>query len=137
MTGIKLLRTVVLTILLLLPALSNALAQEESAQITIKRFLTSTAVEDREPVGATDTFTADALKAYAYLEATGISADVEISFVWYHGDTEVARVPLSIRKGNRWRTYSSKKLAGRSGAWRVDIQDSTATVLASINFTVE
>ena len=133
-----LLKTVLLTCLLLLPAFSGAAAQEEeSALMTINRFLTCQAVEEREPLGATDTFTAGTEKAYAYLEATGISGDVEVSFVWFHGNQEVARVAMSIRQGNRWRTYSSKKLAGRTGAWRVEIQDSTAAVLASLNFTVE
>ena len=138
MTKIQLLRTMLLTSLLLLPALSNAIALEgESALMTINRFLICQAVEDREPAGTTDTLTTGTEKAYAYLEATGISADVEISFVWYHGSNEVARVPLSIRQGNRWRTYSSKKLAGRTGAWRVEIQDSASAVLASVDFTVE
>jgi hypothetical protein len=138
MTKVQILRTLLLTALLLLPALSSAIAQEGgSALMTISRFLTCQAVEDHEPVGSTDTFTAGTETAYAYLEATAISADVAISFVWYHGSNEVARVPLSVRQGNRWRTYSNKKLAGRTGAWRVEIQDSTSAVLASVDFTVE
>ena len=138
MTKIQFLKTMLLTALFLLPAFSGAVAEEEgSALMTINRFLTCQAVEDREPVGASETFPADTEKVYAYLEATGISADVAISFVWYHGNDEVARVPLSIKQGSRWRTYSSKKLAGRTGAWRIEIQDSAAAVLASVDFTVE
>lgn len=139
MTKGQLFKTILLTSLLILPAFSNAIAQEEGevAQITINRFLTCQGVEEREPTGATDNFTTGTEKAYAYLEATGISRDVEVSFVWFHGNQEVARVPLSIRQGNRWRTYASKKLAGRTGAWRVEIQDATATILAAVDFTVE
>ena len=139
MTNGQLLKTILLTVLLLFPAISNVMALEESesAQITINRFLTCQGVEDREPAGATTSFAAGTEKAYAYLEATGISSDVEISFVWFHENQEVARVPLSIRQGNRWRTYASKKLTGRTGAWRVEIQDATATILAAVDFTVE
>ncbi|MEN8136009.1 MAG: DUF2914 domain-containing protein [Thermodesulfobacteriota bacterium] len=175
MTKMNFLRTMLLTSLLLLPALSNALAQETVAQeavaqetvaqetvaqeavaqeavaqetvaqeeeggsalMTISRFVTCQAVEDREPVGSTTAFPSGTETAYAYLEATEIGADVEVSFVWYHESNEVARVPLSIRQGSRWRTYSSKKLAGRTGAWRVEIQDSASAVLASVDFTVE
>jgi hypothetical protein len=127
-----------LTLLLLLPALSSAMAQEEeAAMMTINRFLSCQAVDDHEPTGVTDTFPAATEKVYAYLEATKISADVEVSFVWYHENREMARVPLTIRQGNRWRTYASKKVAGRTGGWRVDIQDATAAVLASLNFTVK
>lgn len=138
MTKHQLCKAVVLTFLLLLPAFSSAMAQEVvSAQMTINRFLTCQTVENREPVGITNTFSNASEKAYAYLEVTGISADVEVSFVWYHGSKEVARVPMSIRQGNRWRTNSSKKLAGRTGAWRVEIQDPNANILASQDFTVE
>jgi hypothetical protein len=127
-----------LTALLLLPALSNAMAQEdETALMTINRFLACQAVAEHEPTGVTDTFPADTEKVYAYLEATKISADVQVSFVWYHEDSEVARVPLTIRQGNRWRTYASKKMAGRPGAWRVEIQDAKAAVLATLNFSVK
>ncbi len=162
MRKIQLLKTVLLTLVLLLPALSSAVEPEEtmepaqqetmkpaqesmesaqesmeSAQMTVERFVASRNVENHEPVGVTETFSADTEKAYAFLEATNISADVKVDFVWYHGDTEMARVPLSIRKGYRWRTYSSKKLAGRTGNWRVEIQDQSGKSLASLEFTVE
>lgn len=138
MSRIQLLKVMLIASILLLPALTKAGAQEDGAkQMTINRFLACQGVEEHEPTGITDVFTADAEKAYAYLEATGISGDVEVSFVWYHSAREIARVPLSIRQGSRWRTYSSKKLAGRTGTWRVEIQDSNATVLASLEFTVE
>jgi hypothetical protein len=111
--------------------------QMDQAKMTISRFVASRSVENREPVGITNAFTADTEKAYAFLEATDISADVKVDFVWYHDDNEAARVPLSIKKSSRWRTYSSKKLGGRTGSWRVEIQDQSGTVLASIDFTVE
>jgi len=114
-----------------------ARAQDDSASMTIKRFVICNAIEDREPVGITNNFVAGSEKAYAFLEATDISSDVEISFVWIYENSEVARITLPIRQGSRWRTNSSKKLAGRAGAWRVEIQDATATVLSSLEFTVE
>jgi hypothetical protein len=111
--------------------------KESAAQMTINRFLICQDVKDHEPVGVTTTFPAGTEQAYAFLEATDISADVRVEFVWYHNDNETARVPLSIRKGYRWRTNSSKKLAGRGGKWKVEIQDQTGAVLASRDFTVE
>ncbi|MDF1578838.1 MAG: DUF2914 domain-containing protein [Desulfurivibrionaceae bacterium] len=135
-----LLTTALLTLVLLLPALSSAAAQEETmapARMTIERFVAAQNVENHEPVGVTDIFAAATEKAYAFLEASNISADVLVDFVWYHGDKEMARVPLSIRKGNRWRTYSSKKLAGRTGKWRVEIQDRSGAGLAALDFTVQ
>lgn len=135
-----LLKTALLALAIMLPVLANA--QEETpkmepAQMTINRFVICQDVENHEPVGITNTFSADTEAAYAFLEARDVSADVEVDFVWYHGNEELARVPLSIRKGYRWRTYSSKKLAGRTGQWKVEIQDQTGAVLSSLDFTVE
>ena len=142
----SILKMLAITAILLLPAFANATAEEPaattgnddaSAVMTINRFVACQAVEEREPVGATDTFAATTETAYAFLEATSISADVQVSFVWLHEGKEVARVPLTIRQGNRWRTYSSKKLAGRPGSWRVEVQDAKEATLASLDFTVE
>lgn len=138
MNKASMLKTLIMTTMLLLPIFSNAVAQEEtSAIMTINRFVTCQDVQDREPVGATDVFAAGTETAYAFLEAAAISADVQVSVVWFHENGEVARVPLMVRQGNRWRTYSSKQLAGRSGTWRVEVQDAKASILASHDFTVE
>jgi len=174
MKTINILKVLLLTVFLVFPAFSGAIAQEsemmapesetmapeksmeatqgaeamapesmemtqaeEPANMTISRFVTCQAVENHEPTGITNTFPADTEKAYAFLEATKISADVKVEFVWLHNDKETARVPVSIREGSRWRTYSSKKLAGRTGKWQVEIQDQTGAVLASLDFTVE
>ena len=70
------------------------------------------------------------------MEANDISADVTLDFVWFFEGEETARVTLNVRQGGRWRTYSSKKLGGRAGAWRVEVQDPSGATLASIGFTV-
>jgi hypothetical protein len=121
---------------LLCPA-APAGAEEQTASLTINRLVVCSGVENREPVDNVSTFPAGSEVAYAFLEATNVSSDVEVSFVWRHGGSEVARVILPIRAGSRWRTYSSKKLAGRSGSWQVEVQDSSGAVLATVDFTVE
>ena len=112
-------------------------AADTSAVMTINRFVTCQGIEDREPANETKTFAAGTETAYAFLEARNISADVEVNVVWIYDGNEVARVPLSIRQGNRWRTYSTKQLEGRPGAWQVQVQDAQSAVLASLDFTAE
>ncbi|MFC1819372.1 DUF2914 domain-containing protein, partial [Thermodesulfobacteriota bacterium] len=58
-------------------------------------------------------------------------------FVWYFEDTEMARVALPLNKGMRWRTYSSKKLAGLKGNWKVELQDYSGIVLNTVSFQVQ
>lgn len=148
MKKISVIKTLLLAMVLMLPVVSTVSAQEEaatapaeaadtSAVMTINRFVICQGIEDREPTGETKTFAAGTETAYAFLEARNISADVKVNAIWIYEGNEVARVPLSIRQGNRWRTNSSKQLAGRPGAWQVQIQDAQNAVLASLDFTAE
>jgi hypothetical protein len=59
-----------------------------------------------------------------------------VNHVWFHGDTEVGNVPLSIG-GSPWRTWSRKTIPpDATGAWHVEIRDAAGTVLKRIDFTV-
>jgi hypothetical protein len=37
----------------------------------------------------------------------------------------------------RWRTYSSKKLAGLKGNWKVELLESSGIILNSVSFQVQ
>lgn len=104
---------------------------------TIKRMVISKDVVDREPVGVGDFFSAATEKVYCFLEAADIETDMQVSIVWYWSNQEMARVALPIRKGHRWRTYSSKKLLGLKGNWQAELQDSSGIVHSSVSFVVE
>lgn len=59
-----------------------------------------------------------------------------VNHVWYHGDTEVANIPLTIG-GSPWRTWSRKTIpAEMTGPWHVEIRDAAGNVLKRIDFTV-
>ena len=104
---------------------------------TIKRMVISKDVVDLEPVGVGDFFSAATDKVYCFLEAADIETDMQVSIVWYWSNQEMARVALPIQTGRRWRTYSSKKLAGLKGNWRAELQDSSGIVHSSVSFVVE
>ena len=104
---------------------------------TIKRMVISKDVVDLKPVGVGDFFSAATDKVYCFLEAADIETDMQVSIVWYWSNQEMARVALPIRKGHRWRTYSSKKLLGLKGNWQAELQDSSGIVHSSVSFVVE
>lgn len=110
---------------------------EDTAPFEIARLVIAGSVENLEPVGVVDAFAASTEKVYCFLEARQIKQDTTVRFVWFHGETNTAVVELPLRKGQRWRTYSSKKIGGRTGDWRVEIQDTDGNVLDSIGFMVE
>ena len=104
---------------------------------TIKRMVISKDVIDNEPVGVGDFFSAATDKVYCFLEVGNIETDMQISIVWYWSSQEMARVTLPIQTGNRWRTYSSKKLRRLKGNWQAELQDSSGIVHNSVSFVVE
>lgn len=114
---------------------SPAVAQDKSFDVS--RLVICIDIKNREPVGISDIFTSTTEKVYCFLEATNIVADTTASFVWYFEQKQMAKIDLSLKKGNHWRTYSSKKLAKLKGTWKVEIQDEQGNIVKSINFKVE
>lgn len=138
------------TVLLLAGILSIALSAASMAEdepqsgqsageplFQVARLVIAGSVDNLEPVGVVDAFSASTEKVYCFLEAIQVREDTTVHFVWYHGETKMAAVALPLRKGARWRTYSSKKLGGNTGDWRVEIQDAEENVIEVVGFAVE
>jgi hypothetical protein len=110
---------------------------DNAPAFNIARLLISESIMGREPAGATKIFSSDLEKVYCFLDARDIARDTFVTFTWFYNDKTVAKVSLPVRKGSRWRTYSSKKLAGLKGDWRVEVSNSDRTVIKDISFMVE
>ncbi len=103
----------------------------------VGRLLISESIRAREPIGTTKVFSSSVEKVYCFVDARDIKRNTFISFHWYYNDSAVAKVTLPVRQGSRWRTYSSKRLAGLQGDWRVEVRDSEETVIEEVKFIVE
>ncbi len=115
----------------------QATAEKSAPVFSVARMLIAGSIEDREPVGAVSAYSASTEKVYCFLEATDIKENTEVSFVWFHEDKKMAAVTLQLNKGPKWRTYSSKKLGGLTGAWKVELHDASGNVVLDVGFTVE
>lgn len=104
---------------------------------TVERFVVAEGIQDREPVNVTEKLPSSAENVYCFLEARSIAQDTDAVFVWYKENEVVARVRAPLGQGQRWRTYSSKKLNGQAGEWKVEVQDKDGNVMDTVNFTVE
>ena len=122
---------------LVLTSGSVLMAEEGGPAFAVERLVIAGSVEDKEPVGIVNMFPAVTEKVYCFLEARNIVEDTMISFVWYHNEDSKATVTLPLGKSRRWRTYSSKKLAGLKGDWKVELQDAEGNVVDSVTFSVE
>lgn len=111
--------------------------QEAAPLFTVARLVVGTGVENKEPVGIAETFSASTERVYCFLEATNIKDDTLVNFVWYLNNTEVAKVELQLKQGIRWRTYSSKSINGQRGDWTIEIKDLAGNTVSSVSFKVE
>jgi hypothetical protein len=112
-------------------------ALKETAGFTIARLAVGTGIDNREPGGVAEVFPVSTERVYCFLEATDIAEDTQVSFVWFYGDKEMAKVSLPLKMGSRWRTHTSKNLAGLKGEWKVEIRDPDGNLLKDIKFKVE
>ena len=112
-------------------------ATGQDKEFTVARLVVGTAVENREPVGVAETFPATTEKVYCFLEATEISKDTEVSFVWFLGDKEMAKTNLPLTMGPKWRTFANKTIGGMKGDWKVEIRDANGNLVKDVKFKVE
>ena len=109
---------------------------QDSTALQVDELVICTSVEDRQPVGEDTAFSSTTEQLYCFTKISGATDTVQVSHVWYHGDTERSKVDLNI-KGSPWRTWSSKTLAPEwTGSWRVDVVDTAGNVLKSATFSV-
>lgn len=93
-------------------------------------------VVDREPVDAGFIFDASVGELYCYTKIVGADTPIEITHVWYFGDTERARIKLKVKSAS-WRTWTSKKIQTHEvGEWHVDVLGPGDEVLETIEFTI-
>jgi len=111
-----------------------AAAAPAQSVVTVEAVLARSVV-DRAPQDTGVAFPADVGGLVLWMRVTG-GAGQTLNHVWFHGDTEVGNVPLSIG-GSPWRTWSRKTIPMEAtGAWHVEIRDAAGTVLKRIDFTV-
>ena len=127
---------IVAAVILTLSFLSPASSMDEP-EFSIKRMVVCEKIVDREPVAAGDIFPASLENVYCFFEAGAVENDTTVTFVWYFENKEMAKVSLPLTKGKRWRTYSSKKLAGQKGNWKVELLESSGIILHSVSFQVQ
>ncbi len=97
-------------------------------------------VVDREPLDPYDPenpFDATVEKLYCWTKITGAQEPVEITHVWYWGETERARVVLNVADAI-WRTWSAKIIQPHEkGNWHVDVVGPDNEVLKTLEFKIK
>lgn len=98
-----------------------------------KRVVVCTAVENREPVGAAESFPVSAGELVCFSELQGAAGAAEVTHVWALDGVERFRVSLPVR-ADRWRTWSRKRVS--PGTWSVTVLGPAGEELGKASFTV-
>jgi hypothetical protein len=128
---------VVMMVWITFPVFGQEKAKTEKMGVTVERLVVGTGVENREPAGVADTFPAATEKVYCFLEATNIPEDMEVTFIWFHGEKEMLKTTLPLKMGPRWRTHADKNLYGLKGDWKVEVRDAKGNLIKDVKFKVE
>ena len=110
---------------------------QAAAPFQVKELVVCTSVENRAPVGAAQSFSASTQKVYAFLDATKITEDTQVKFVWMYNQKEVSTFEAPLKKSVRWRTFASKTVGGMKGDWAVELKDANGTTIKTAQFKVE
>ena len=107
------------------------ISQFSSAQV--ERSQLTSSIEDREPTDNLGYFVQGQnnkmKRIYFFTQITGLG-DKQIVHRWLHAGEEKAQVTLNIG-GDRWRTYSSKRIPRSwQGKWQVQVWHSDVMLMS-------
>lgn len=108
--------------------------------LAIQRFVTTSSVEGREPVGAGAVFRPSNERVYAFIEASNESSSPKVLLVHFLGPEDNVsggielEIPASVP---RWRTWAYTRHAKEPGLWRVEIHDGDGALIGALPFEIE
>ena len=116
------------------PAAAPAEAAPAGSAVTAEAVVAKS-VMDREAVEPGTAFPADVGQLVLWTKVSGAAGSM-VRHVWFHGETEVSNVELSI-SSSPYRTWSRKTVPPDwTGAWHVEVRDAAGAVVQRIDFTV-
>jgi type II secretory pathway predicted ATPase ExeA len=107
-----------------------------ASSLTVEEGVICRDVYQRKPLIVGSSFEASVGTLYCFTKIVGARSPIEITHVWYFGNTERARVSLAVRSST-WRTYSSKVIQSQDiGNWHVDVLGPEGEVLRTLRFKI-
>lgn len=125
-----------LTIVFLCLLAPLSIQAQQAGDVTVTTAVVCRNVVDRQPVEPSNSFPVSVGKLYCYTKVENVKNSENIVHAWYYGDTQRAMVSLNVNPPS-WRTYSSKIIQPHeTGAWRVEILDTTGNLLKTVHFEI-
>lgn len=115
-------------------------AVESVDGLTIRRFVTTSQIEEREPVATASTFSAGDEPVYAFVDASNESTSdksIMVHFIGPEGQVSGGIELVIPAAAPRWRTWAYTRHAKKPGLWRVEIRDVNGSLIGALPFEVE
>lgn len=125
--------------LVLVVLIAPCFAQETApgGPFTDVEVVVCSAIEDRQPVGAAESFGSDVGQLFCWTKCLGATDTTAIQHVWTREGETIATVDLPV-KSPAWRTWSSKQLLPSwTGSWEVRVLDAGGNIIRSVTFKIE
>jgi DUF2914 family protein len=119
-----------------LAAQDSTVASAPTPRLTVTEAMMAKVVVDRVPQDTGAAFPADVGQVLCWTKITDAPVGATLHHVWFHGDTQVGDVTLTVG-GSPWRTWSRKTIpANATGAWHVEVRDGSGDMLRRVDFTI-
>ncbi|MFT3925284.1 MAG: DUF2914 domain-containing protein [Myxococcales bacterium] len=107
-------------------------------QVKIERFVLATSVEEREPVGESESFDTDTPKIFAFMQFANDQAPFAVKVHWEKvGDAASPYgVQLEVPTSPRYRTWSWTKIRREPGTYRAVVRTLDGQEILSKEFTI-
>ena len=113
-----------------------AAAAPTPSALSVAPAVVARTIVDRTPQDTGTAFPVDVGQVICFTQVGGGGAGTTVHHVWFHGETQVADVSLTLG-GSPWRTWSRKTIPAEwTGAWHVEVRDDAGAVLKRLDFTV-
>ena len=115
-----------------------ASAQPASGEaLKVHELVVAEGVEEREPIGKSDTFSVGAEAIFAWLSVRNPGPEKTVEIVWSKDGKPQHTYQAEIGRSTRWRTWASLTLTpSHEGDWTVEVLGPGGDSLAQTSFTV-
>ncbi len=106
--------------------------------VAVRRLVTATDVEAREPVEAAAVF-GSLQRVYAFLEVSNDAAEatsLTVNFIGPSGQVRGGMVLAVPAESLRWRTWAYTERAEEHGLWRVEVRSDDGTLVGTLPYEV-
>jgi hypothetical protein len=111
--------------------------KEKEKLLSIKDIQICQFIKNRNPIGSSAYFSENVDSLFCFTRMENLGGKQEVAHLWYYEDRLVGQVKYNIKSSKNYRSWTKKRVSpSQVGPWRVDVRDTSGTVLGSKFFFI-